>query len=522
MCGIFGFINADNTSKFGDTVLTVFEQGLRTSMERGINGTGVLSINGYPGHYQTTMYKNAMWSPDFVFYHTYRDMVRRRLSFAKAAIGHTRATTRGSVRHENAHPFEYKHITLVQNGFIAHADKWLPKGVNHEVDSFTAAYLMAEKGEKEALECMEFGGVFVWWNSQDNTLNMARNNHRELWCVAVEGQNTMFYASEWEQLYWLLSRNGLKPSGKFLELPENIHIKFDISKPKEWQKLPFVQLRDRKSQQASSRGTPAMGASGNTSSTGSTTQKQSADYNYETDSYNVSGDDDKVRPKRPDQITEAECEFVERMFERLSSKDKKKYGIPESRVKLRKILAKIENTGIPNARFGARFIVYGSSWGPYKNQRKFGVIEGSKRANAEISIEIPNTTKEDWDNLQANQYAFATIVNAKKDSKGKWKLVMALIPDEDVKPVGSTSIMSHTKADGTQAQLIRGPRGSYIELNKFQAMCSGGCAYCTGIINPNFVDLMEWFNEEPICHECAQNEKIREELGFNVTKKAVH
>ena len=515
MCGIVGFINADNHSKFGDTARIVFEQLLRHSFERGIHGTGVLSVNGPVDRPTTTMYKNAMWSPDYLYYHTYQSMLKNRLGFARAAIGHTRATTKGSVRHENAHPFEHKHITLVQNGFIAKADDHLPKEYRHEVDSYTAAYLMGEKGEKEALETMDFGGVFVWWNAQDNSLNMARNEHRELWCVPVANHNAMFYASEWEMLHWILSRNGLKPESKYLLISPDVHFKFNIAKPKEWQKTPFVQLRDKRKSQPSarSRGTPAMGATGTTSSTTSTTQTSSA----KGEDYNVSGGDEWEGSKRPHQITEAELEFVERQFERLSSKDKKKYGIPDNRTRLRKVMAKIENTCIPNARFGARFIVYGTSWAPYKNQRNLGTISGSKRANADVHVELPNTTKEDFDSLAADNYAFATIVNAKKDDKGKWKLVMALIPDEEVKITGATTKVA--RADGTQSTLIKGPNGSMIELAKFQAITQGGCSYCTGNVNPNFVELMAWFNGEPICHECAQNDKIREELGFHITKQ---
>jgi hypothetical protein len=519
MCGIVGFINADHMTAFGDKARLVFEQLLWHSTQRGWEGTGVLAINGSPDNYQPTVFKNAMWAPDYLQTHTYRQMLQKRLNYSRVAIGHNRATTKGSVRHENAHPFEHKHITLVQNGMINSHNSHLPGSMTHEVDSYAAAYLMGEKGEKEALEALDFAGVFVWWNSKDGTLNMARNEHRELFCVPIKGQNAMFYASEWEMLHWILTRNNVEPEGKYLSLTPGVHFKFDPTKPKEWQKTPFVdaqsQPRSMRGYRGKDSGAPAGGGTGNQPGTGTS--------GTQATTYNVNGDNDSVRPKRADQVTDAECNWIEHQYERLSSKERKKYGIPDSRHKLKKVVAKIENTGIPQARFGAQFIVYPNGWAPYKNQKNLGVISGSKRADATVLVEIPNTTQKEFDTLAADKYGFATVVNAKKNGQGKWLLVMALIPNKqdnfsDLK----AAVKTHTKTDGSQATLIKGPRGSYIELAKFQAMIQGGCAYCTGSIQPKEAETVVWFGEEPICESCSTNPTIAEELGFNATRKAVH
>lgn len=507
MCGIVGFINNDPATAFGAKARTVFEQLLWHSTQRGPNGTGVLAVNGGPGAYQTTMYKNAMWAPEYLDYHTYRTMIQRRLELSKAAIGHNRATTRGSVRNENAHPFEHKHITLVQNGFIAEPNKHLGKGVSHEVDSYTAAWLMAEKGEKEALELMDWGGVFVWWNHEKNTLNMARNIHRELWCVGVKGHNAMFYASEWQMLHWILTRNELEPETKYLLLSPNVWFQFDPTKPKEWVKTPFVDPPLPKSQNRHGRRmVPAVGGSGNQPATGGNTKNTASD---------------TVSPKRPDQITETELIQYERQFDRFSSKEKHKFGIPESRHKLRKVCAKIENTGISQARFGQKFVIYPSAWIPYKNQKALGAITGSKRADADIYVEIPNTTKADYDRLSSSKYTFATVVNTKKSKSGNWILVMALIPElpptAPVEGVGK----SFTKTDGTQATIVKGPRGSYIELARFQQMVQGGCGECTGFVNPNYAEDIAWFGDEPICHICVADPAVQLKLGFDTSKVSV-
>lgn len=523
MCGIVGFINGENTAKFGSTCQGLFEQLLWHSTQRGPDGTGVVSINNGKDGLESTMYKNAMWAPEYLGYISYKNIIQKRLEWARAAIGHNRATTRGSVKNDNAHPFVHKHITLVQNGVIQNPGSHLPKGLSHDVDSYTAAYLMAEKGEKEALEMMDFGGVFVWWNDQDKTLNMARNKHRELWCATIKDHNALFYASEWQMLHWILSRNGLETDGKYKLLTPMVQFKFDVTKPKEWTRIPFVEPPSPKQNQSHhSRWSQAAvgGATGTQIGTANTNTSKDQTSTYTPGSK----EHDTVLPKRADQFTESEIEYIERSMARLTAKERKKFGIPESRHKLRKVCAKIHNTGM-GSHFGQRFIVYPDSWAPYKNQTKLGVIIGSKRSNAEIHIEIPNVSSVDFDRIKQDKWAFATVINAKKSKTGKFNLVCALIDDfTKPKPSGdvTSGVKAHTNADGTRTEIVKGPRGSYIDLHRFQALTQTGCGNCGGWINPNHADEIVWFADEPICHICCADAQIMAQLGLTPSKALAH
>lgn len=497
MCGIVGFINSDIQNKHGETCRTVFEQLLWHDTQRGPDGTGVLIANGGRNGLEATMHKSALWAPDFLGTHTYKKMIASRLEWARVALGHNRATTRGSVKNDNAHPFVHKHITLVHNGYLAQPDKYVPRDMQHEVDSFAMAYNIAEKGEIEGLQAAPFQGVLVWWNDEDKTLNMARNEHRTLYCVPIKGKDTLFYASEWRMLDWILDRNGLEPETKYKLLTPNMHFKFDPAKPKEWVRSPFVKPSN---QQSNTAGTgvqtvveAATGSQATASSNGSKAEADTAE-----------SDLSRGSPKRPDQVTDGELERIEKQFGKLSSKQKHKFGIPDNRNRLRKLCAKITSSGL-DSYFGQRFIVYPDSYAPYKNQRKNGVITGTKR-DTNIRIELPNSSPDDFDRLKSDKWVFATVVNAKRQKDGKWALVGALVPLDSYKEE-LTDEMDDKEA------MLPGPTGP-IPLSKFQAMTQTGCGNCTGLINPNFAKDMMWYAGEPICHICASDKQVCMQLGL--------
>lgn len=508
MCGIVGFINNDMTTKYAETVRTVFHQLLWHDTQRGPDGTGVLVVNGGKDNMQSTMYKSALWAPEFLGGNSYNRIIGRRLDWARLAIGHNRATTRGRVSNDNAHPFEHKHITLVHNGFIPNPDNYVPKEYRHEVDSFAACYNIAERGEIEGLQYIPFQGVLVWWNEKDKTLNMARNEHRTLYCVGVDGHDTLFYASEWRMLDWILDRNGLKPETKYKLLTPWNHFKFDPMKPKEWVRSSF-----QKPLSLSIRSTHGSGA---TTATGfsSTTNGQATGQSQTASTSGSKEDDDLARsfPKRPDQVTDAEIRRIETQFRNLTPKQRNKYGIPNGANKIRKVCAKIANSGL-DSYLGQRFIVYPDGYAPYKNQRKNGVIFGTKR-DSDIRVEIPNSSPEDFDRLRDDKYLFGTVVNVKKQKTG-WVLVAALIPLDAYKEE------LQDEPEEKQEQMLPGPTGQQIPLSKFMALCQTGCGNCSGFINPNYANDMLWFAGEPICHICASDEDIRSHLGFEPKQKAV-
>jgi hypothetical protein len=76
-----------------------------------------------------------------------------------------------------------------------------------------------------------------------------------------------------------------------------------------------------------------------------------------------------------------------------------------------------------------------------------------------------------------------------------------------------------TEDSGTGELLVPGPEGRMLPLSKFQAMVQTGCGSCSGEINVNHAHEIEWFAGEPICHNCSDNDVIREQLGFEPKKR---
>lgn len=497
MCGIVGFLNRD--PKIGNKTRTLFEQMLWSDTLRGADGTGVVLINGVRNEVLT--YKNALYAPDFLHSHGYRNLIYKPLDYAKVAIGHNRAATKGTATNANAHPFQHGSITLVHNGYIQNHHMLVPTNVPHDVDSFAAAYVLHEKGEKEGLESLRGAFALVWWNAADNTLNMARNEGRELWCVDIKDHDTLVWASEWKMIHWLLGRNGLEPGSKYRLLTPYNHFKFALDKPvTEYQKSPFAEPRTQSN-------TGGVGRGSNNVTT--TSRNPDGSTTIPTSSTNL-----QVSPFRTittHQVSDSELDRIEAKFSKISAKDKKRVGIPTSRKKLRSTYCKLHNAGF---HLGQEFIVYFDSWEKYPNQRELGRILGSKRANADVRVEVPNMTKADYEALQKLQYTFATVVNIKTNDKGK-KVLVCYVEKE-----GNNWAAPPKKPEPTvtfnrgqeKVTLVRGPRGSYIELSKFQAMVSAGCGHCTGVVNPNFSHMMEWIGDDPICHVCANDPKTRELL----------
>ena len=228
MCGLVGMLTLGATS---EAELDLFKGLLLVDQLRGRHATGVIKVDLKKN--EPTYIKRALNAVDFL-----ADAdVKKFLDEDKVNlyIGHNRYATMGAKgKHENAHPFQDGHITMVHNGGVDPFGLDLLEGYNDkdvEVDSHMVCKTIAKFGAEEAIT-KKLSGAFalIWWDSKERSLNFIRNVDRPLY-LAVTNQGAMVWASEKAFLDLYLERAG-KTSGyrtKPVALKANtlISFKFD-------------------------------------------------------------------------------------------------------------------------------------------------------------------------------------------------------------------------------------------------------------------------------------------------------
>lgn len=168
----------------------------------------------------------------------------------KVLIGHNRSATSGTITVENAHPFEVDHIVGVHNGTLR--TLYALNGKQGEVDSFRLYQTVVEKGIKETWESLydDDAAALVFWDKNEKTVNIIRNNERTLFYAYSESKDCIFWASEAWMIRTAASRNGVKlavdPEGIAIQaFPVNVlHVlKPTMSKVECEVGLPFVQKK---------------------------------------------------------------------------------------------------------------------------------------------------------------------------------------------------------------------------------------------------------------------------------------
>lgn len=239
MCGIFGYVTTKPVVKNAH----ILAQGLLADTLRGSCGTGIYAY----GHKEKEqeVFKRALAGPDFVNTRQFDTFVSRAAEF-NVVIGHNRAATQGSAKDANCHPFVFGDIGLVHNGTLRGYHRLVKEHkFSHQVDSAYAAKGMAENGEKATLEQTDGPFVFVWHNKAANTFNIARNNNRDIYWILDKDGDTLWYASEYLMLHWLLDRNGVDTGGKKYRGPnEHQWLSWDLEKGlKVPRSIPFEEYK---------------------------------------------------------------------------------------------------------------------------------------------------------------------------------------------------------------------------------------------------------------------------------------
>lgn len=215
MCGIVGIIS----SKVLDiTHQNQFKKLLVMDQIRGKDSVGIISQQ----HAGIQFEKNVIDPVSFLEHRRVTPL----LTGAKALVGHNRAATRGGVSVNNAHPFQHGAITLVHNGTLrsnAVTQPWF------QVDSESIAYALSLKEPSQAhevLASLEGAFALIWFDSRDQSWNVAKNDERPLHAVKNTDDTCYWFSSDAGILYAGIHEDmEIVPSQHIFKMPVNQHWK---------------------------------------------------------------------------------------------------------------------------------------------------------------------------------------------------------------------------------------------------------------------------------------------------------
>lgn len=188
MCGHAGIIGKGLLS-----TMDVARQLAIIGQVRGEDGTGIAAFtrNGEGGYIKS---KNNAF---FLLFGEEWPKFKKANSTADFVMVHNRAATKGEIKDANTHPFNVQHITLAHNGtLLNHHSLNFKLGIKTEVDSQAITHMVAEKGIDEAYKELDGAAALVYFNAQDNTLNIVRNEQRTLFYAPFNNGAHIIYASE--------------------------------------------------------------------------------------------------------------------------------------------------------------------------------------------------------------------------------------------------------------------------------------------------------------------------------------
>ncbi len=167
-----------------------FKQLLVVNSLRGVDSTGVAVVNK---HTQEVKIRKSVGDV-----YQLLDANKFGTVFSgvnKLCIGHNRWGTIGGITRKNAHPFEFENVVGVHNGTLKSKYK-LPNHNEFDTDSEALYSHINNVGIHKAIETVDGAYALVWYNKEDDTLNMLRNKERPLFYAFTKGKKQLVYASE--------------------------------------------------------------------------------------------------------------------------------------------------------------------------------------------------------------------------------------------------------------------------------------------------------------------------------------
>lgn len=215
MCGLFGFVNRDIPKL---KLIDLIKQSLLMNSLRGTDGAGVAVVDSAGA---VSVYKKPMSGADFAQLGVTNTMLTK-CDLPVFGLVHNRSGTSGGNTIDTSHPINYKHITLVHNGSVHSVTSLGSDYLTH--DSTAIAIALADKSEREALELIQGSFALMWYNQQDGSFNVAKNEQRPLYMATVKKSRTVLYGSEDGMLLWLAERNDI-PIKEIIVVAAGTHTK---------------------------------------------------------------------------------------------------------------------------------------------------------------------------------------------------------------------------------------------------------------------------------------------------------
>lgn len=512
MCGLVGSASTEGMKSRSER-LQFMRIGLDIDSWRGWESTGLALIpelSKYePSKGAPIIYKRALNGRDFI----QLNKVEKYLSDIEkypVVIGHNRAATtgRGNIIDHNAHPFQYGKITLVHNGHIrnTHEFKGAMTEANCQVDSAQVAWAMNEFGEQAVLEQVDGGFVFVWWNSETGTLNIARNKERPLHMAFANKENTFYWTSELTALLHLLKDVEIDPEVGIL-YPQPWHwYKFNLKDLREFEKTPFVQRQGRRQNQT------ILGHHGTTQGY---TEQEIAEWERANTTLTHSA--------QPTVITSAtskedarEIEDIRREVSSKRLKDIKLSGVPTSRKRIARAKVELKRLGID---YNAMRNCTPGSWTKYKNQSNLGSVLAKTKKEG-YTIEILQVRHEDYLIYHKFNNLLVDCVNVRATEQGGTRVVGIVSPKmQDYlarkQAEAEEDLKSSKEGSGSIERNCDGPDGTKVSTARFCELVANGCGHCGGDIEPKQHGAIVWLGRDqtPICPGCSFDQGIMKSIS---------
>lgn len=196
MCGICGVISGNFTQPEEE----MFKKLLFFNVFRGKDSTGVMRVLKNKREVEIKKSLNPSSAAIYMKGDPISEILNEK-GGVNALIGHCRAATKGEIKIENAHPFEFSNVAGVHNGTI---HKKFKGTENYGTDSEALYSLINDVGIEEALN--EVQGyetpayALCWYDKRDGLIRFIHNSQRPINFGFAYAGSTLAFSSDIDTL----------------------------------------------------------------------------------------------------------------------------------------------------------------------------------------------------------------------------------------------------------------------------------------------------------------------------------